>query len=134
MTLNEFMRLNKQVGNHWFSPDTLAFFESHVHDFDESSGVFITSECGPWWVVSTPSPGIESESGQLVIDDFGFDETNEIVNSYLVAAATEMFEALLSASALLSAVAETFPKSEHVRMTREQIKTAIEKAEGEELG
>ena len=48
MTLTEFMRLNKQIGNHWFSPDTLAFFESHVHDFDESSGVFITSECGPF--------------------------------------------------------------------------------------
>lgn len=48
MTLTEFMRLNKQVGNYWFSPDTLAFFESHVHDFDESSGVFITSECGPF--------------------------------------------------------------------------------------
>lgn len=48
MTLTEFMRFNKQVGNHWFSPSTLAFFQSHVHDFDEDSGVFITSECGPF--------------------------------------------------------------------------------------
>jgi len=48
MTLKEFMRMNKQIGNHWFSPDTMSFFESNVHDFDESSGVFITSECGPF--------------------------------------------------------------------------------------
>jgi|JI10StandDraft_1071094.scaffolds.fasta_scaffold02886_30 hypothetical protein len=49
-------------------------------------------------------------------------------NAHLVAAAPEMFEALLSARSLLSAIAETFPNSEHVRMTREQIKAAIEKA------
>ncbi len=48
MTLKEFMRLNKEVGNHWFSPATLEFFESKVHDFDEDSGIFITSECGPF--------------------------------------------------------------------------------------
>ena len=48
MTLNEFRRLNKEAGNHWFSPNTMAFFESHVHDFDEDNGIFITSECGPF--------------------------------------------------------------------------------------
>lgn len=47
MTLDEFKEFNKSIGNHWFSDDTMSFFKSKIHDFDESSGMFITSEQGP---------------------------------------------------------------------------------------
>ncbi len=48
MTFEEFKKANKLAGNYWFSPDTMDFFQSKIHEFDEDSGVFITSECGPF--------------------------------------------------------------------------------------
>lgn len=48
MTLEEFKTFSKQIGNYWFSAETLSFFESRIHDFDEDNGLFISSECGPF--------------------------------------------------------------------------------------
>lgn len=47
MTLNEFKLLNKQVGSHWFDDATIAFFSSRISNWNESNGLFITSEAGP---------------------------------------------------------------------------------------
>lgn len=47
MNLEQFKKLNKQVGNHWFSEGALNFFNSKIHDFDEDTGFFISSEQGP---------------------------------------------------------------------------------------
>lgn len=44
MSLEEFKKLNKEIGNHWFSVGAMHFFDSKIHDFDEDTGVFITSE------------------------------------------------------------------------------------------
>lgn len=44
MTLEEFKELNKSIGNHWFKEGAMEFFDSKIHDFDEDSGFFITSE------------------------------------------------------------------------------------------
>ena len=48
MSLEEFKKLNKEIGNHWFSVGAMHFFDSKIHDFDEDNGIFITSECGPF--------------------------------------------------------------------------------------
>lgn len=44
MTLNEFKRLNKEKGFHWFDADTMRFFNSRISNWDATTGLFITSE------------------------------------------------------------------------------------------
>ena len=46
MTFEEFKNLNSAVG-FWFHKDTMRCFQSEVHDFDEETGCFISSEVGP---------------------------------------------------------------------------------------
>jgi hypothetical protein len=46
MSIEEFIALNKKIGNHWFSEGAMSFFGSKFHDWDSSSGYFI-SEQGP---------------------------------------------------------------------------------------
>jgi hypothetical protein len=47
MTLEEFKKFNKEIGNYWFADDTDYFLASKVHSFCESTGYFISSEQGP---------------------------------------------------------------------------------------
>lgn len=40
-------RANSEIGNCWFSPDTLAYFDSRIGRFLFGGRWFVTSECGP---------------------------------------------------------------------------------------
>jgi hypothetical protein len=40
-------RANEELGNYWFSPSTLAYFDSRVGDTLIGGRWFVTSECGP---------------------------------------------------------------------------------------
>jgi hypothetical protein len=44
MTLQEFKKLNKNSGQHWFNEDTMGFFRSVIETFNETTGYFVTSE------------------------------------------------------------------------------------------
>jgi hypothetical protein len=44
----EFEQLNKDKGFHWFDKETLHFFRSRISNWDPISGLFITSESGPF--------------------------------------------------------------------------------------
>lgn len=47
MTLEEFKRLNKSIGNYWFSESTMEFFKCRIEHWENDRGYFITSELGP---------------------------------------------------------------------------------------
>ncbi len=44
MTLLEFKKLNKSIGNHWFDDGAMQFFKSKIEHWDGATGMFITSE------------------------------------------------------------------------------------------
>ena len=44
MTIKEFKRFNKEVGQHWFSPDTMKFFNTKIEYWEFDTGFFITLE------------------------------------------------------------------------------------------
>ncbi len=48
MKLYEFKALNKSNGSHWFDTDTMRFFKTRISNWDVISGLFITSESGPF--------------------------------------------------------------------------------------
>lgn len=43
-TINEIKQANKNAGKFWFSPDTLRFFKSKIHNKVYGGRFFITSE------------------------------------------------------------------------------------------
>ena len=47
MELYDFQLLNRQKGFHFFERATMRFFKSRVSNWDEQTGLFITSEKGP---------------------------------------------------------------------------------------
>jgi hypothetical protein len=47
MQLEQFKALNAAKGKYWFSPDTMDFFGTRIHDWDGNTGLFITSEQPP---------------------------------------------------------------------------------------
>ncbi len=44
MTLLEFKKLNKSIGNHWFDNGAMEFFNSAIEHWDADTGLFITSD------------------------------------------------------------------------------------------
>lgn len=65
MELLEFMKLNASKGYHWFESGTIEFFGSRISNWDENSGLFITSEQPPHGDRSYTIRQANFETGQV---------------------------------------------------------------------
>lgn len=65
VTLEEFKRHNESIGNHWFSEDTMRFFDSRVETWDGNTGLFITSEVNPSGVKAYSIRRADFETGRV---------------------------------------------------------------------
>lgn len=65
MTLDEFRRLNKSKGFHWFDDASMKFFATKIVHWDTATGYFISSELPPFKGVRFSIRKADFETGKV---------------------------------------------------------------------